>query len=114
MRTAVIASLFVVLTAGSAHADAPIAQVSQLRLYSNFWQNLHHFLYVSAWARRPDGPRPPLAMPLPATAVVLAGDEKTTWDAAIRYYDRNIASRDLLFDDDLTHIKVALSDADDT
>src|SRR5205823_3699578 len=103
------------LSSGPAAAETPVAEVSQLRLYSAFWQNLHHFLYVAAWATRPIVPRAPrLAMPLPQEPVVsLTADEKATWDAAATYYDRNIASKDLLFDDDLTRIKVALGDADD-
>jgi|SRR4051812_48174504 hypothetical protein len=54
-----------------AAAEPPVAELSQLRLYSSFWQNLHHFLYVSAWATRPVVPGAPrLAMPLPADPVV--------------------------------------------
>jgi hypothetical protein len=33
-------------------AELPVAEVAKLRMYSSFWQNLHHFLYVSAWAKR--------------------------------------------------------------
>ena len=110
--------VFVVLllSAGQAAADTPIAEVSQLRLYSSFWQNLHHFLYVSAWANRPNvAGVSRLAMPLPQTpAVSLTSGEKATWDEAVAYYDRNIASRDLLFDDNLTRIKIAIADAGDT
>jgi hypothetical protein len=114
MRRAV-ALLALTLCSGTAAAATPIAEVSQLRLYSSFWQNLHHFLYVSAWATRPVVPRAPrLAMTLPPEPVVrLTPEEKSTWDAAVTYYDRNVASRDLLFDDDLTHVKLALADADD-
>src|SRR5262245_16397747 len=47
----------VALLPGAAFAaDTPVAEVSQLRMYSSFWQNLHHFLYVSAWATRPAAP----------------------------------------------------------
>ena len=114
MRRAV-ALLALMLSSGTAAAETPAAEFSQLRIYSAFWQNLHHFLYVSAWATRPDLPRGPrLAMALPQQPVVsLTADEKTTWNAAVTFYDRNIASKDLLFDDDLTRIKVALGDADD-
>ena len=114
MRGAV-ALLALMLSSGTAAAETPVAEFSQLRIYSAFWQNLHHFLYVSAWATRPDLPRGPrLAMALPKEPVVsLTADEKTTWDAAVTFYDRTFASRDLLFDDDLTRIKVALGDADD-
>jgi hypothetical protein len=45
-------------------ADTPVAEVAQLRIYSSLWQNLHHFLYVSASARKA-APGRPLAMPLP-------------------------------------------------
>jgi hypothetical protein len=114
MRRAV-ALLALMLSSGTAAAETPVAEVSQLRLYSGFWQNLHHFLYVSAWANRPVVPRAPrLAMPLPQEPVLsLTAEEKATWNAAVTYYDRNIAEKDLLFDDDLTRIKVALADADD-
>ena len=110
------AVLALVLFAGSAAAETPVAEVSALRLYSAFWQNLHHFLYVSAWANRPLVPRAPrLAMPLPQQPEPpLTAEEKATWSAAVTYYDRNIASKDLLFDDDLTRTKVSLSDADET
>jgi hypothetical protein len=112
---ATVTALALLLFSGTAAAETPVAEVSQLLLYSSFWQNLHHFLYVSAWANRPDAPRAPrLAMPLPQEPVVsLTGDEDATWRAAVTYYDRNIASKDLLFDDDLTRIKVALAEADD-
>jgi hypothetical protein len=111
-----VALLASTLCSVTAAAEPPVAEVSQLHLYSSFWPNLHHFLYVSAWATRPVVPRAPrLAMPLPADPVVsLTPEEKSTWNAAVTYYDRNVASRDLLFDDDLTHIKLALADADDT
>jgi hypothetical protein len=116
MMKRAVALLALTLCSGTAAAEPPVAEVSQLRLYSSFWQNLHHFLYVSAWATRPVVPRAPrLAMPLPAVPVVsLTPEEKSTWDAAVTYYDRNVASRDLLFDDDLTRVKLALADADDT
>ena len=110
-----IALLSLSLGSAPAAVDTPVAEVSQLRLYSSFWQNLHHFLYVSAWASRPPVARGPrLAMPLPQEpGVSLTPVEKEKWDAAVSFYDRNIASRDLLFDDELTRIKLALADRDD-
>ena len=110
-----VALFALTLCSGTAAAETPVAEVSQLRLYSSVWQNLHHFLYVSAWATRPVVARAPrLAMPLPQEpAVSLTPEDKATWDAAVTYYDRNIASRDLLFDDDLTRVKLALAHADD-
>ena len=110
-----VALLALMLSSGPAAADTPVAEVSQLRIYSAFWQNLHHFLYVSAWATRPVVPRAPrLAMPPPQEPVVsLTAEEKAAWDASVAYYDRNIASKNLNFDHELTRIKVALADADE-
>lgn len=104
-------------TPAAAATDAPVAEVSELRLYSSFWENLHHFLYVSAWAARPVvAGQPRLAMPLPPSdaAVTLAPEDRAAWDAAVAFYDGHLASRDLLFDEELTRIKLALADADET
>ena len=110
-----IALLAFTVCSSTATADTPLAEVSQLRLYSSFWQNLHHFLYVSAWANRPVVARAPrLAMPLPQEpGVSLTPRERAQWEAAVSFYDHTIASKDLLFDDDLTRVKLALADADD-
>jgi hypothetical protein len=108
--------LIVALQAGPASAaDTPVAEVAQLQLYSSFWQNLHHFLYVSAWATRPVVPgQPRLAMPLPrGSDVSMAPDEKATWDHAVAVYERDFASRDLLFGQRMTMIKLGLVDRDD-
>jgi hypothetical protein len=96
----------------TAQAAAPSAEISRLALFSDFWVNLHHFLYVSAWARRPAGPLRRLAMPLPpGSEVAMQDDERRTWDMAVSYYDREFASKDLLFDRDLTAINTALAAA---
>src|SRR5262245_65057838 len=95
----------VALQAGQARAaDAPVAEVSQLRMYSSFWLNLHHFLYVSAWAKRPATPGVrPLAMPLPKDAAVsMTQAEQAAWDDAVATYDREFASKNLLFDFGMT------------
>jgi hypothetical protein len=94
-------------------ADAAVAEVSQLRLYSSFWQNLHHYLWVSAWATRPATPRPQ-AMPLPKdSAVSMTREEQVVWDNAVAVYEREFASRNLLFDFGMTSIKRGLVDRDD-
>jgi hypothetical protein len=115
-RLTAIALALVVLPSGwAAAADVPVAEVSQLRLYSSFWQNLHHFLYVSAWAKRPVEPRTPrLAMPLPAGLdVSMTPAERATWEYAVAVYEREFASRDLLFDRGMLMIKGGLADRDD-
>lgn len=98
--------------AAIAQSPGPVAEVEGLRLFSDFWLNLHHFLYASAWARRVDTPpQRRLAPPLPNDSVVLTNEELATWDAAVAYYDHELASKDLLFDDGLTSINNELAGA---
>jgi len=115
-RLSALAILAFALQIGTALAsDTPVAEVSNLRIYSSFWQNLHHFLYASAWAGRavPPGARP-LAMSLPpGSDVSMTPGEKATWDKAVAVYDREFAAKDLLFDPGMTMIKLGLSDRDD-
>jgi len=108
---AVCAMAVLVSCTGVASAeDTPAAQIAQLHLFSSFWPNLHHYLYASAWARRNAGPRS-LAMPLPPEPpVALTPGEQSAWDAAIDYYDKELASRDLLFDPQMTVINLAMAD----
>jgi len=100
---------------GAMAADMPVAEIAQLRMYSSFWQNLHHFLYVSAWASRSVSPGSRiLAMPLPpGSNVSMTPDEKAIWDNAVAVYERDLASKDLLFDFGMTRIKLGLVDRDD-
>jgi len=94
-------------------ADTPVAEVAQLRIYTSLWQNLHHFLYVSASARKA-APGRPRAMPLPAGSdVSMTPDDKAAWDQAVAVYEREFTSRDLLFDSAMTMIKLGLVDRDD-
>ena len=83
--------------AAIAQSTGPVAEVENLRLFSDFWLNLHHFLYASAWARRADTPpQRRLATPLPDDGVVLTNEERATWDAAVAYYDHELAGVDTL------------------
>lgn len=118
MRSLVIAVLAFVLCGlpSRAAAQAPdanplVTEVERLRFYSSFWINLHHTLYGAAWDRRPvTGARRPVdPLPAPLTAP-FADEERTAWDAAITFYERNIADRDLRFGYDMAHIKIALAD----
>jgi len=95
--------------AGPSLADEPLVVVANLELHSAFWPNLHHALYGAAWARRPKtGARrlmPDIPVIVPAT---LSAEERATWDAAVEYYDRNLADRDLLGGMGMPQIKMAL------
>lgn len=81
-----------------------VAEAANLRFHSAFWPNLHHTLYVAAWDRRSAGGdqrRLAGSLPEPLTGA-LTPDERAAWDAAVAYYDRELASHDLLFDDRLS------------
>jgi hypothetical protein len=98
----------------AAQPSEVVTEVSSLRFTSAFWPNLHHVLYAEAWARRGQGGRP-LAGELPGRPLAdeLRGAERGAWDAAVAYYDDEVASKDLLFDPDSARIRSALVAAHD-
>ena len=71
----------------------------ELAFYSPFWQNLHHLLYAEAWRKRGvEGLRSNAGtLPEPLTGD-LTPEERAAWDAAIAYYDRDLADHNLLFE----------------
>ena len=97
---AALALLLCVTTARS--ADDPkelVATQNHLAFYSPFWPNLHHVLYAEAWRKRGvEAPRSLAgALPEPLTGD-LTPDERAAWDAAIAYYDKDLADHNLLFE----------------
>jgi len=68
--------------------------------HSGFWINLHHFLYAQA---QPTA----AASTASENSKVDAGPD---WDSAVLFYKQKMISRDLLFDDGLSEIKIALED----
>ena len=99
------------VSAQTREATALVTEVEQLRLYSSFWINLHHTLYGAAWDLRPQtGARRPVD-PLPARlTAAFTDEERAAWDAAIVFYDRDIADRDLRYGPGMADIKLALAD----
>jgi hypothetical protein len=96
--------------AGAARADVPVSTVAQLELHSSFWLNLHHTLFAAAWAQRPDTGQRRLVGPLPSPLTgQLTDDERAAWDAAVRYYERELADRDLRTGKGMTSIKLSLA-----
>jgi hypothetical protein len=87
-----------------------IATVSSLQFHSDFWMNLHHVLYAAAWSNRPQaGTLRALAGALPAPLdPPFTDEERSTWRAAVEYYDRELAGRDLLFGRGMMSVKDAL------
>jgi hypothetical protein len=68
-------------------------------VHSSFWPNLNNVLWAEAWARRPASKEPSAAgaLPEPLTADLTAA-ERTAWDAAVKYYDDEIADLHPLFE----------------
>jgi hypothetical protein len=90
--------------------EAAAGEVAALRFYSSFWINLHHTLFAAAWARRPDAGTPAALaqrFPVPLDAPMTA-EEAAAWQHAIEFYDREVASRDLLFGRGMEAMKLAI------
>jgi hypothetical protein len=77
---------------------------------------LHHFLYVTARARRGlDASRPAAATSLADTAGfgALSRQQREAWTDAVTYYGSAIADRDILFDSSLVRVTNELARLDD-
>src|SRR5689334_12744373 len=105
MIPTVLASLVIAVTLIGAADTRPselVVTQGAFRFYSAFWPNLHHLLYAEAWQRRKAAD--PKARPLAGPILQPLGQpdnpqERDAWEAAVAYYDHELASRDLLFDD---------------
>jgi hypothetical protein len=104
------------------HPDAVVAHRPPPALFafhSNFWLNLHHFLYITARTEAGlDAARPVAKIASADTAGfgVLPASEQKEWRAAVAYYDSSLAHRDILFDSDMVAInnRLALLDSSPT
>ena len=94
---------------------APKAQSAPLfDFQSNFWVNLHQFLYITARARKGLDPRRPSTIQALADTVgfgALPAPQRAAWDSAVAFYSRDIADRDVLFDSALVVVNARLSQA---
>ena len=81
-------------------------------MQSNFWVNLHHFLYATSRARRGlDADRPVVTATLSDTIGIgsLSAAQRNDWDQALEYYGQTLAERDILFDSAMVAVTVRLS-----
>jgi hypothetical protein len=109
--TKAAAALGVFLAAGVLQPHPELVSTQQqFHLYSAFWPNLHSVLWAEAWASRPvkPGEQPqsgvlPERLPPAVTAA-----ERRAWDAAVRYYDEEIADLHPLFDAQSSAIRKTL------
>lgn len=95
-------------------APATGAADSLFDFHSEFWINLHHFLYRQAILDAPGkGPLPsPLTQSDLAQLQQLSPEERAKWETAVSYYKTSMVDRDLLFDQEMCAIKNTLEDAD--
>jgi hypothetical protein len=103
------------ISAGATATAERVQETSGFAFYSAFWPNLHHTLYAATWTRRPHTTARPKAGPLPEPLEgALTADERAAWEAAIAYYERELADRDLLFDYEMATIKQVVAAAGET
>ena len=99
-------------SAAAQTASRPGTESRLFAMQSNFWVNLHHFLYVAARARRGlDADRPAVTQALGDTTGLgtLSPTLRSDWDQALDYYGRVLAERDILFDSAMVAVNVGLS-----
>lgn len=114
VRRATALAVAVLAGAKAAALQTPPAELvatqQQLSVYSAFWPNLHSVLWAEAWAARPvkageaaTAGVVPERLPASVTA-----DERKAWDAAVAYYDEEIADLHPLFDPESSAIRRTL------
>ena len=81
--------------------------------HSDFWINLHHFLYLVALSEKtPKGPHPATMNQVDVeTLNTLSENERAAWNQAVSYYADSMIEHDLLFDENMGGLKNQLEDA---
>ena len=98
-RPAFLSAIVLGATLAAQPASELALEQRPFALYSAFWPNLHHLLWAEAWARRPSLGAPSAAGPMPEPLVApLTPPEKAAWDAAVKYYDDELADLHPLFE----------------
>lgn len=101
------------MTTRVAPTYAAVVQTPLFSFHSNFWVNLHHFLYVTARARAGlDATRGTVTAALTDTAGfgALTREQQDRWASALAHYGRAVASRDILFDSSLVAVNDRLAE----
>lgn len=125
-RLAVLGSLglLLALLAPASHGqaiDSIYGPLPVFEFHSNFWVNLHHFVYHEAKARdlakdaRAAAAKSgaPVLKQSPGSQVSLTPAEQKIWEDAIAYYTANYINKDLLVNIDLILLKDQLGDFED-
>jgi hypothetical protein len=72
--------------------------VEPFEFHSNFWTNLHHFLFQQGLSN--------------AQVQGLTPEDAASWNRAVQFYKRTLVSHDLLFDQGMREIETALARAE--
>jgi hypothetical protein len=111
-----LASLLLVLSAPAPPARPPAPEARPLfEFHSDFWVNLHHFLYVTARARKGvDSTDTAETASLTDTVGIsrLTPDQRAAWEAALGYYTRELADHDVISNDALMQMRATLCHVD--
>jgi len=94
-------------------ANAVVAETQLFAFHSDFWVNLHHFLYVTARARAGlDATRAAVTSALADTVGfgALPRAQQDAWNSALAHYGRAVAPRDILFDSSLVAVNDRLAE----
>lgn len=75
---------------------APVVQAGPFEFHSDFWLNLHHFLYEQALHQN--------------SREDLAGADKIAWDKALAFYRHSMIGHDLLLDPRMQSIDTELAE----
>ncbi len=114
-----LCALFLTLPVSSARAgaqeDGPAQTIFDFR--SNFWVNLHHFLYQEALKQKRaqeggQGKRASDGASVPVIVQQVEGltpEQQRSWQSALDYYRKEVVGRDLLFNEGLVDINRRLA-----
>jgi hypothetical protein len=96
---------------------SPSSTPALFDLHSNFWVNLHHFLYSAARAQAGLDAGRPVSASVRADTMgfgALPISDQNTWRAAVAYYASTLARHDILFDSGMVAINNQLTRTDPT
>jgi pimeloyl-ACP methyl ester carboxylesterase len=105
------------LSAASAASTIIPTKSKLFEFHSAFWTNLHHFLYVQARARLKTSDSNRVAVTAAKKDLEniarLEPEQRRIWEAALDYYEQQVAKHDLVFDDALiaTTNKIAAAES---
>lgn len=93
---------------GNGAGQKGVATVGPFEFHSDFWINLHHFLYQQALQSSPQSLNPNG----PLEAGKLTASEQSEWTSVLTFYRQSMVEHDLLSDPGMNAIDTVLADAE--